>query len=67
MKILIVPSNNLPVPSVLGGAVQTLINDFLNWNETTKKFDITVASIYNQEAEIKAQEYKFTKFIFFRI
>ena len=66
MKLLIIPSCNLPMPPVLGGAVQTLINDFLEWNEISKQFDITVASIYNPAAEMRAQEYIFTKFKFYK-
>lgn len=36
MKILMIPSRMLPIPPVKGGAVQNLINFYIEWNEKEK-------------------------------
>lgn len=45
MKIAILTSGILPVPAVLGGAVENLIDFYLEYNETHQIHDITVYSI----------------------
>ena len=37
MKILMIPSRMLPIPPVKGGAVQNLINFYIEWNEKENK------------------------------
>lgn len=51
MKIAILTSGILPVPSVQGGAVENLIDFYLEYNDTHKIHDITVYSIYNKETD----------------
>lgn len=48
MKIAILTSGILPVPAVLGGAVENLIDYYLEYNEQYKLHDITVFSIYHK-------------------
>ena len=51
MKIAILTSGILPVPSVQGGAVANLIDFYLEYNDTHKIHDITVYSIYNKKTD----------------
>ena len=50
MKIAILTSGILPIPAVLGGAVENLIDFYLEYNEIHKLHDITVYSVYHPEA-----------------
>ena len=45
MKIAVLTSGILPVPSVEGGAVEKLVDFFLQYNEEVAHHDITVFSI----------------------
>ena len=47
MKIAILTSGILPVPSVQGGAVETLIDYLLEYNDKHKLHDITIYSVYH--------------------
>lgn len=58
---------SLPLPPVKGGAVENLIDMFLQRNESTHRFDITVYSIYDENAVIAAKEYQYTKFRYIKI
>ena len=51
MKIAVLTSGILPVPSVLGGAVENLIDFYLEYNEIHKIHDITVYSIYDKKVD----------------
>ena len=64
MKLVIVPSINLPLPPVKGGAVQNLIRAYLDENEQTGNDDITVFSIYDSDAEEEASNYKHCRFVY---
>ena len=59
MKIGIVLPGKDPVPAVQGGAIETLIENFINENEIYKQCDITVYSYFNKEALIKSQKYDY--------
>ena len=65
-KICIIIPKGLPVPDVLGGAIETLITNIINVNENEKKLDITVFCMYNEKAEKIAQDYKSTKIIYIK-
>lgn len=47
---IISSGSTLPIPPVKGGAVENLINFILNENECKKELNITVFSIYDQDA-----------------
>ena len=64
MNILIISAGVLPMPPVNGGAVENLINMFLEENEKDHKYNITLYSIFNKKAEIESQKYKSTEFKF---
>lgn len=51
MKIAVLTSGILPIPSVQGGAVENLIDFYLEYNETHKIHDITIYSIYDKKVE----------------
>jgi glycosyltransferase involved in cell wall biosynthesis len=63
-KVLIIIPKGLPLPRVKGGAIETLINDIIDENERQGKLELTVASIYDCEAEKEAKKYKSTRFIY---
>lgn len=58
MKIAVVTSGLLPVPSVKGGAIETLVDSLVEENEKNGKIDITIYSIYDKSAK---QKYKLDK------
>ena len=47
MKIAVLTSGILPVPAVLGGAVENLIDFYLEYNDVHKLHDITVYSVHH--------------------
>ena len=47
MKIAVLTSGILPVPSVEGGAVENLIDFYLDYNDKHHQHDITIYSIFN--------------------
>lgn len=47
MKIAILTSGTLPIPAVLGGAVENLVDFYLDYNNIHELHDITVYSIYH--------------------
>ena len=53
----------LPVPNVRGGGAETLITALLRENEKSNN-EITVYSIYDEEAEKETENYQKTKFKF---
>lgn len=61
MKIAIIVPSNLPIPSVKGGAIETLVDELIAVNEQEKKLDIVVYSCKNQEAKDKAKKLQSTK------
>ncbi|WP_294746741.1 glycosyltransferase family 4 protein [uncultured Prevotella sp.] len=51
MKIAILTSGIMPVPAVQGGAVETLIDFYLSYNDHHRLHDITVFSVWNPDVE----------------
>jgi len=63
MKNLVLINNGtLPLPSVLGGAVENLIQLLIDLNEEKHYFNFIVYSIFNKEAEEKSKKYQYTTF-----
>lgn len=67
MRILMISPGRLPVPAVRGGAVETLIENLLIYNETKGDFVMDVVSLYNDSALEKSKEYKNSNFIFIKM
>lgn len=66
-KICIISAGVLPIPAVNGGAVENLVQFIIDENETDKLYDITVLSIYNTDAKVKAEQYLTSNFIFIKV
>ena len=66
MNIAIITSGYLPVPAAKGGAVETIVDDFIKKNEEYHKVNFTVFSIYDKEAENRAKNLKNTKVLFIK-
>ena len=64
MKIAIIGPSGLPIPPVKGGAIETLVDVILRENEKSNKVLIDMFTIYDEEAKIRANEYKNIKFYF---
>ena len=63
-KIAIISYGGLPLPPVKGGAVENLIHTLVENNETQKQAELTVFSIYDEQACEEARKYKNTNFIY---
>ncbi|GKU84894.1 glycosyltransferase family 4 protein [Niallia sp. NCCP-28] len=64
MKIAFVCNEVKPVPSVEGGAVETLVDLLIANNEKDKKVHIDVYSKYNEKAKLKSKSISNTNFYF---
>lgn len=58
-KITIVCPSILPIPAVLGGAVETIISNIIDYNEKLPKAEIDVISVYEKRAYEKSKTYKY--------
>ena len=59
---IILPGDKLPLPSVKGGAVESLVQCLLDYNEKYHTYNFVVFSVYNEEAALKSRSYKHTDF-----
>ena len=65
MKIAIITSGILPIPAVQGGAVENLIDYYLEYNERHNLHDITIYSVWHpdvsqhQALEAKSNHYEY--------
>lgn len=62
-KIAIILPSKLPVPAVKGGAIEKLVEIFLEQNERHKDFRIIVFSQHDKAAELKSYKYSLSHFI----
>lgn len=62
-KIAIVLNSPLPVPSVLGGAVEELITILANQNEIEKRAKLYIFSCENEKAKEVAKAWRYSKLI----
>ena len=65
-KICLITPNLLPVPNVLGGAIETLVTNILKEQTVENEIDITIVSIYNKLAYQESRKYKNTKVIYIK-
>lgn len=66
MNLAIITSGFLPVPATKGGAVENLIQNFIDKNEEHKKINITIFSIIDEKAVEVSNKYKNTNVIFIK-
>lgn len=63
MKVLVVGPEHLPLPAIEGGAIETLVDYYINYNEKTKTNELTVYSPDFQSIKsVNLKKYKFAKF-----
>ena len=68
MKIAILTSGILPVPAVQGGAVETLVDFYLDYNNRHQLHDITVYSVWHPEVERHpAQKSEVNHYIYIKV
>ena len=65
-RVAVVTSGFLPVPNVLGGAVEALDTMMIDANETNPKCRFIVFSTWTKDAEkeVRKNRYEYTEFIF---
>lgn len=63
-KIVIISNDRLPIPALLGGAVENLMTSLLSKNEAYDNFRFIVFSPYINEIEQSNINFAYTKFIF---
>lgn len=66
LKVCLITTNLLPVPNVLGGAIESLVTNLIKEQEKNAKIDLTIVSIYNKEAQIESKKYQKTNFIYIK-
>lgn len=66
MRIAIITSGILPVPAVKGGAVENLVEFYINENEKTGIHDITVYSV-RPDGNLPELPQKHTRFVFVNV
>lgn len=60
-------TGSLPVPAVRGGAVENLVQTLLDENEMNPKFNFTIFTPKDSDAELAANRYSHSKFVFIDI
>lgn len=65
LNVVIITNGLHPVPAVNGGGAEILIQNILKQNEELKKAHFIVYSVYDKNAVLEAQNYKFSEFRFF--
>lgn len=64
LNIAIIVPSNLPIPSVRGGAIETLVDDLIYENEKQAKLNIIVYSKFDPKAKEKSRKLKYTQIIY---
>lgn len=65
-EIVLIPSSLVPIPPVKGGAVQSLIQEYVDHNEKENNFKLHVLSIYDRRVKCLNTNFKNTKFHYVR-
>lgn len=66
-KIAVITSGLLPLPAVKGGAIETLLQYTIDYNEMCNDFKYEVYSIYDESAKEQSKLYKNTSFKYINI
>lgn len=61
-KILIIGGDSQPIPPVNGGAVENLIQMFIETNEIKKNFKINVISCHDEKIDKEERKYKYCNY-----
>lgn len=62
-KVCFLVAGMFPIPAVCGGAVETLVQNIIDYNEIEPTLEITVLTIKNRQAKALYGNYKHTHFI----
>lgn len=65
-KVCLISPGALPIPSIYGGAIETLISNLIQQNEVYHKVDLVVISVYNSQAKKLGDDFKYTKIIYIK-
>lgn len=64
-KIAFIMPNALPMPAIKGGAVESILQNYLELNEKSKNpQDITIFCKFDIDAKKEAQKYKYAQYIY---
>lgn len=66
LKVCLITTNLLPVPCVLGGAIEELVTNIADEQEKYHQLDLTIVSKYHETAYQESKKYKYTKFIYIK-
>lgn len=66
IKLVIICPSHLPVPAVDGGAIETLIQNFIDQNEIKQQLNIILISKFSKNAYEVSHQYKFCEFIWMK-
>ena len=66
LKVCFITPNLFPVPNVKGGAIEALVTNMVRCQEKYKKIDMTVVSIYDEEALSESKKFSNTNFIYIK-
>lgn len=66
-KVTIITNGYFPVPAVMGGAVEALVENIIQQNELLGKLDLNIISCYDEQAYKIAKKYGETKVEFVKI
>lgn len=66
MNIAIITSGYLPVPATRGGAVETIVEDWMKVNENYNDTKFIIFTIYDKDAEKEIKKYKNSEAIFIK-
>lgn len=61
-RIAVITAGLLPIPAIKGGAIETLLQYTIDYNEDEKDFLYDIYSIYDEKAEEVAKRYKNANF-----
>lgn len=65
-RVAIVLPGDLPVPSVLGGAIESTVQLIVEQNEIRQHLDVTVFSVYDEVAKRQSLAFKHAHFVWIR-
>lgn len=65
-RIAVISPLILPLPNIKGGGVELLVQFFIDQNEISRDFYLTVFSIRDKNAAKRAKDYKYTQFVYIR-
>lgn len=63
-RICFISQCSLPIPTVRGGAVETLVEYIIDENEKIGRYHFTVISVADPKAQEISKKYKYTEFIY---